>query len=257
MNSMNKQLTLTQSVAVPKRKRSSRFTRADWLVVAGLLLLSAVPIVAGAARVTELASSAKITPDNARFFGSPVPVVVHISSVTLFALLGAFQFVPELRRRGATWHRRVGRVLVPFGTAAALSGLWMTLFYPLPAYDVGLLTVIRLVFGSGMVLSLILGFAAILRRDVAQHRAWMIRAYAIGMGAGTQVFTHVPYLILIGQPDKLPRALLMLAGWVINLAVAEWVIYRNRSLSRQRQEARHTGRAFINRLWVDPETETE
>lgn len=41
-----------------------------------------------------------------------------------------------------------------------------------------------------MAACLVLGFTAIRRRDIAAHRAWMIRAYAIGLGAGTQAFTE-------------------------------------------------------------------
>jgi hypothetical protein len=35
-----------------------------------------------------------------------------------------------------------------------------------------------------MVVSIVLGVAAFLRRDVTQHRAWMTRGYAIGLGRG-------------------------------------------------------------------------
>jgi hypothetical protein len=41
------------------------------------------------------------------------------------------------------------------------------------------------------------------------------------------VLTHVPWLILFGPPDELPRAMLMFAGWAINLAVAEYLIRRS------------------------------
>ena len=47
---------------------------------AGLIALSLVPIAAGAMRLAELASGAEITPENARFFAAPLPVVVHILS---------------------------------------------------------------------------------------------------------------------------------------------------------------------------------
>jgi uncharacterized membrane protein len=201
-------------------------SRKEWFAPAGLLALSAVPIAAGAVRLGQLGSGAAVTPDNARFFATPVPVVVHIISASLFCVLGAFQFVPGLRRRRIGWHRLAGRLLVPCGLAAALSGLWMTLFYASPPGDGELLEAFRLVFGSGMVLSLVLGLAAILRREIPQHRAWMMRGYAIGLGAGTQVLTHVPWLLLMGKPEGLSRALLMAAGWLINLAVAEWIIRR-------------------------------
>jgi hypothetical protein len=53
---------------------------------------------------------------------------------------------------------------------------------------------------------------------------WMMRAYAIGLGAGTQALTLMVGELIAGPPNELSRTLLMGAGWVINLAVAEWVI---------------------------------
>lgn len=195
----------------------------EWLVPAALLLLSAVPVAAGAFRLAELSGGA-VTPDNARFFASPLPVVLHIVSVSLYSVLGAFQFAPGFRRRRPGRHRASGRLLVPSGLVAALSGLWMTLFYALPDYDGGVLHWLRLLFGSAMVLSILLGVAAIGRRDFARHGAWMLRAYAIGLGAGTQVLTHLPWFLFPDVPGELARALSMGAGWVINLAIAEWII---------------------------------
>ncbi|MFD8492184.1 DUF2306 domain-containing protein [Amycolatopsis sp. NPDC059657] len=191
-----------------------------------MLLLSAVPIVAGSMRLAELSGGARITPENARFFAVPVPVIVHIVAASFYCVLGAFQFAPGLRRRRLGLHRVSGRALVPLGLAAAFSGLWMTVFYPSPPGDGELLFVFRLVFGSAMVAAIVLGTAAVLRRDIRRHRAWMIRGYAIGMGAGTQVFTHLPWAAAFGAPGEFTHALLMAAGWVINLAVAEWVIGR-------------------------------
>ena len=199
-----------------------------WLVPAGLVALSTVPVLVGAARLAELGGGADITPKNARFFADPAPVVVHVVTVTLYSLLGSFQFVPRLRRHGSRWHRTAGRLLIPAGLAAALSGLWMTLFYARPPGDGDLLTGFRLVFGSAMVGCILLGVAAIRRRDFSRHGAWMIRGYAIALGAGTQLLTHLPWLLLVGPPGEFPRAMLMAAGWIINLAVAEHVIRRRR-----------------------------
>ncbi|GAA4049602.1 DUF2306 domain-containing protein [Nonomuraea soli] len=195
-------------------------------IPAALLALSAVPIVAGGIRMTELSVGAAITPDNARFFASPLPVSLHIAGATVYTVVGAFQFAPALRRSRAGWHRAAGRVLVPAGLIAALAGMWMTLFSSLPEADGTLLGVFRVIFGTAMAASLVLGLLAIRRRDIAAHRAWMMRAYAIGLGAGTQAFTLLPWFVLVGTPGQLPKALLSAAGWLINLAVAEWVIRR-------------------------------
>ncbi len=199
-------------------------SKKQWLVPAGLLLLSFVPVFAGAMRFAELASNPAVTPDNARFLASPVPIFTHIIGGTLYATLGAFQFVPTLRRH--RWHRVMGRVLVLCGIASAGSGLWMTLFNDLPATDNSLLNGIRLVVGSAVLVSLVLGVIAIRRRRVHVHRAWMMRAYALELGAGTQVFTHFGWLLTVGTPSVMTHAWLMAAGWLINLALVEWLIRR-------------------------------
>lgn len=189
------------------------------------MLLSAVPVVAGAFRVTQLAAGAPVTAANARFVESPVPVVLHIVGATVFCMLGAWQFVPRLRR--GPWHRLAGRVLVPCGLGAALSGVWMTLFYPRVPGDGDLLDVFRLVFGTGMAVAIVLAVVAIRRRDVRTHRAWMMRAYAIGVGAGTQAVVFAVWTVAGGgQAEGVVRALLLAAGWVLNLVVAEAVIRR-------------------------------
>ena len=228
MDNKNELLTSTQhKTSVSTRRTTS--SNADWLVITALIVLSAVPFAAGAFRLVGLTTGATITPENARFFADPVPVVIHIVSASLFSVLGAFQFAPGFRRRRPGWHRVAGRFLVPFGLAAGLSGLWMTQFYPLyPHLQNSLLYGFRMFFGSAMVLSIGLGLVTILRRDIAQHRAWMIRGYALGQDAGTQALTFGLWLLIFGTPNELTRELLMGVGWVINIAVAEWIIRRNR-----------------------------
>jgi uncharacterized membrane protein len=206
-----------------KTKAPAKAVSAAW-PVAALLVLSAIPLAAGAFRLTELAGGAEITPANARFFASPLPVVLHIVSASVYALLGAFQFATAFRRRRPGWHRAAGRLLVACGLLVGFSALWMTLFYPWPEGDGGLLYGLRLLFGSAMVVSILLGFITIRRGNVIQHRAWMMRGYALGLGAGTQVLTLLAGELIAGPPGELSRALLMGAGWVINLAVAEWAI---------------------------------
>ena len=94
---------------------------------------------------------------------------------------------------------------------------------------------LRLVFGSAMVVCIVLGVAAVRRRDIAAHRAWMVRGYAIGLAAGTQAFTEPLGVALFGDGvvvSDLAKGL----GWVVNLAVAEWVL-------RRRPAAESIGRA--------------
>lgn len=227
VNNYNK----AQASVVPAKAGSTK-----WLVAA-LLLLSAVPLVFGAFRLTELAGGAEIMPADARFSALPLPVVLHILCAAVFAILGPFQFATGFRRRRPGWHRAAGRLLVICGLLVGLSALWMTLFYPLKDGTGELLYAFRLLFGSAMIVSIVLGFTAILRGDVIRHRAWMIRSYAIGLGAGTQVLTGLVGILIAGQPSVLGGDLLNGAAWVINLAVAEWAIRKRLAPHKQQTSA--------------------
>src|SRR2546428_10145790 len=201
----------------------------QWLPPVGVIVLSLIPVLAGAVRLTELMGGPEITANNARFVGSPIPVTVHIVSVTLYSLLGALQFVPSLRRGRPNWHRIAGRILVPAGVLVALSGLWMNFFYARPPGDGESLVVVRLIVGSLMLASIVLAVLAIRRRDFTSHGAWMTRAYALALRAGTQTLTMLPWVVIfgpIGAADELPRTVLMTAAWVINLAGAEDALHR-------------------------------
>lgn len=203
--------------------------RRPWLGPVGLIALGVVPLGAGALRLYQLARGVPTTAENARFVAAPLPVALHVVGATLFCLLGALQFVPALRER--RWHRFAGRVALPAGLVTALSGLWMAFVYTLPAgEDDGALKLLRLVFGTGMLIALLRGAHFAFDRDFAAHRIWMTRAYAIGLGAGTQALLLLPWALLVGTPIAPVRTLLMGAGWLINLVVAEAKLPRPRPL---------------------------
>ncbi|WP_353987493.1 DUF2306 domain-containing protein [Ruicaihuangia caeni] len=208
------------------RRASDRAVRhRAWLAVTGLILLSLIPVIAGMLRLSQLTLGAPITPESVRFVASPVPVIAHILGATVYSLLGAFQFVPALRSK-RSWHRVAGLALIPAGFVTALSGLWMAVFYSSSTGDGGLLMVARLVFGSAMVASLVVGVCALMRRDFAAHGPWMTRAYAIGVAAGTQALILGAWIIFIGPLDGLTNALLHGAAWVINASAAEFLVVR-------------------------------
>jgi uncharacterized membrane protein len=199
-------------------------SRKDWLIPAGLLALSLVPAVAGSARLAQLAGGAE-TAANARFFASPLPVLIHVPAAIIYSMLGALQFSPGFRRRNRPWHRAAGKVLLPAGILVALTGLWMAHFYDWPAGDGIGVYVERLIVGTAMLGFLAKGIDAIRRRKFAEHGDWMIRAYALGLGAGTQVLTHLPWFIFVnGAPGETGRTVMMGGAWLINALVAEWII---------------------------------
>ena len=164
--------------------KTTTTSRREWLIPASLVLLSLVPAVAGTARLAELAGDGPMTASNARFFDQPIPVLLHILAVVPYSIVGAFQFAPGFRKRNRPWHRAAGRIIGVFGLLSALTGLWMAHFYPWPAGDGVGVYVERLIAGTAMLGFMILGLDAVRRRNFKAHGEWMIRAYALGLGAG-------------------------------------------------------------------------
>ncbi len=203
-----------------------KISKKEKALITGLLLLSVVPLLGGVIRVVELAVGGDITASNERFFADPIPVIIHIFTSMLYCILGAFQFSKGIRKKYLNWHRISGRVLIPVGMISALTGLWMTLFYSFGVYDGYALYLIRLLVGSLMVVFIGYGMMAIIKRNISAHRAWMMRAYAIGLGAGTQVITHLPFFILEDIRGELARTICMAVGWLLNIMVVEWILWQ-------------------------------
>lgn len=205
-----------------------------WPVPMVLVGLSVIPVTAGTLRLIELAGGPAALPANERFGRFPVPLVLHIVGAAIYALVGIGQFHPRFRRRHLDWHRRAGRVLAVAGLLVAVSALWMTLFFEAQPGSGDLLFTFRLVFASAMAASLMLGIVAVRRHDIAAHRAWMTRAYAIGLAAGTQAFTEAIGEAIFGT-SVTAADLAKGAAWLINLAIAEHAL-----------RGPHRGRTIVN-----------
>ena len=202
---------------------STRRHNHTWRVPLALVALSLIPVIAGSLRLSDPSTETTFMPQNAHHPPAPIALIVHIVSAVGYSLLGAFQFSAGIRRRHPGWHRRAGRVLVPLGLAVAASAVWLTLAYPPEENSGAVLYWSRLLFGVAMGGCLVGGLLSIRGRDIGAHRAWMIRAYAIGLGAGTQVVT-----IGLGQAafgtGTLATDFVTAAGWVVNVTVAEVLI---------------------------------
>lgn len=211
-----------------------KLTREELFVPTLLVALSVVPMLGGIVRIASF--SGPVTPDNARFLSAPVPVLLHIVVVALYSLLGAFQFSAGVRRRWPRWHRRAGRVLAVCGVVTALTGMYMAHVYRIPGSMQGpLLYGVRMLVGVSMATAIAVAWIRILRGNVVQHEAWMIRAYALGQGAGTQAVIMLPIILIWGECLGLARDLLLTLAWVINVVFAEWLI-RRRALPRKKAD---------------------
>ena len=189
-----------------------------------LLVLTFIPIFFAALRLYQIPTG-QLPEDSVKFAQVPWSLGMHALGGLLFGLLGPVQFAGVLKRRFGRFHRITGRIFVVSGLFLGLSSLRLVAEFP----DVStwVLVSARIATGLGMSLALVAALIAIKRRDVPRHRAWMIRAYAIGMGAATISFIQLPIFLITGAPAEGYAAdLLFVASWAINIAIAEWVIRR-------------------------------
>lgn len=203
-------------------------TPGEWALLACIFVYSFIPAGVGLLRIPELLGGSAVAPINPRAVIDPAPISFHILGSSLFLLLGALQFLPSLRRNRPALHRRLGRVVAAAGCVSALSGLWMTVFYPFPdALQGPLLYWARIGLSLAMFGFIVRGVAAIRSRNLARHRAAMLRAYAIGQGASTQTALFLIAMAVFGVEQLgFQRDVLMVAAWAINIAAAEIMIRR-------------------------------
>lgn len=162
-------------------------------------------------------------------YGHMVPGVLY--------LLGApLQLSHRFRSRHYTLHRRLGRVLL---ACALLSGVLSVVLGIVFAWGRGAETSATLVYGSWFVVCLTLAFRAIRAGHVAQHRRWMVRAFAVGVGVATiriwvGLFTGVQLGLLGMSGETMPlRATFGIAFWLglsMHVAFAEWWLRRTPDL---------------------------
>ena len=205
------------------RQRSPSLGLAVALALA-LAFCTFIPVMMAAVRVVQIPLGA-LPNDSLRLASFPVSFFLHSLGGVLFGVLGPLQFVRALRLRFGTLHRLAGRVFALAGAGLALSGL--ALLLQVESVTTGLLDTARGVFGLALIAALVLGVTAARAHDMRRHRAWMIRAYAIGMGQGTVALVMFPiYLITAVPPTGLTTDIVVVGMWLFNIALAEWVVRR-------------------------------
>jgi uncharacterized membrane protein len=137
---------------------------------------------------------------------------------------GVFQFRGGLRARRPRLHRILGRIYVPAAILTGASGLYMAAYS-----NGGMVTHIGFgLLGAGTMITTATAFRRILAGQIAAHREWMIRSYALIFGAVT-LRILLPLLIIAYQGDFDPAyRWVAWLSWVPNALWAEWYVRRMR-----------------------------
>lgn len=223
--------------ATGRPARSRLGTRIAWVWVLlsslGIAAFAVVPYLTASLRTLAEQPSGGLA---ANYAEQPWPIQLafyaHIVGGGLALVLGPLQFWRGLRSRHPRVHRWTGRTYL---TAVGIGGLAALAIAPVN--DAGLVGLFG--FGGLGVVWLVTGtlaYRAIRRGDVANHRAWMMRNFALTYAAVT-LRIWLPLLIVAQLPflsggfdfDAVfanAYAAVPFLCWLPNLVVAEWLIAR-------------------------------
>jgi uncharacterized membrane protein len=198
----------------------------------GVAIVAVAPYVTFNPANFNNATARYATESSLRYAG----LFVHIFSGGLALILGPFQFLDGFRKRSPSLHRWMGRIYllgILFGGLSAfviapgmISGL---------VGEIGLMSLAVLWLWTGWN-----AYTSIRAGNVASHREWMIRSFALTFAAatlrlwlGTLIATQLPFLQTkyAGDFDALfveVYRVVMWLCWVPNLIVAEMFIQRRR-----------------------------
>ncbi|MEV8636023.1 DUF2306 domain-containing protein [Streptosporangium sp. NPDC051023] len=231
----------------PRRGSTRRGTVALWWIV---LSAAAIAVVAPMPYLTD--SLRHLAQDNGeiaanyayRPLWAQVAFYLHVCFAGLALLVSPAQFVTRLRVRAPRVHRICGRIATGCIWIAGPAGLVMAplnLAGPVGAVGFGTLAVLWTGFA-------VAAYRAIRRGDVASHRDWAIRAFAMTYAAVMLRLWLVvldPLQVAIGldADTAFQRSYLIVSFlcWVPNLLVAEGMLRRNRNRNRNRRQVSETG----------------
>ena len=144
---------------------------------------------------------------------------LHVFAAAFALGLGPLQFSTSLRARRPVLHRWCGRLYLGVGVLiGGLAGLYLAMHaFGGPGAQLGFACLAAAWLYTGL-----RAFLAIRVRDVAAHRRWMVRNFALTFAAVT-LRLWLPAAVISGAPFAPAYAVVAWLCWVPNLLVAERV----------------------------------
>ena len=200
----------------------------------GLMTLSALGIALVSSRYLTLNPEVYFPQQRLVYETHTAGLILHIVGALLALVLGPFQFLSGVRVRRPGLHRWIGRLYLLGIALGGVGGLSMA-FYAYTGLVAGL------GFGALALLWLATGALALVtirRGEVAQHRRWMVRNFALTFAAVT-LRLELP-LLASGLGEQIGYMTVAWMCWIPNLLIAQWLIARSTARPMRQTAVRTT-----------------
>ena len=214
-------------MAVSKPATRWMWSAVIFLVVIGVAAVTRRAVVLVVPRLSAGAANPAAALD-AGFARHRALTLLHILPGGLFLTLALVQFMPSVRQKHLTLHRWLGRSLVVVGLIVGATALVMSYTMNIGGPNE---TAATTLFGIVFLFCLLKAYRHIRRKEVARHREWMIRAYAVALGVAT---TRPVVGMFFAARRMTPHEFFGIAFWlgftITVLAGEAWIDYtRNRA----------------------------
>ncbi len=112
-----------------------------------------------------------------RYAEHPWLGLLHLIPGLIFVTLAPLQFITKIRQGHIAFHRGMGRVIATCGIVSGLMAL--PIAFMLPAFGGIGTQAAGVFFGIIFLFSLVRAVQCIRRKEIANHREWMIRAFSL------------------------------------------------------------------------------
>lgn len=153
-------------------------------------------------------------------------LTIHAAGAATALLIGPVQFLPSIRNRFRRLHRGIGKTYVASCLVGGASGLILALGAstgPISTAGFGILAILWIVTTS-------LAWRHAMRRNFVEHRAWMIRSFALTFAAVT-LRLYLPLLLSLPISFEDGYRAVSFLCWVPNLAIAELYVRRRKKIA--------------------------
>ncbi|MEE9314148.1 MAG: DUF2306 domain-containing protein [Rhizobiaceae bacterium] len=184
-----------------------------------IIVLLSVIIALASLRFIPLDLELSFPPMQHQFENARLGFLLHISASPIALAIGAYQLLPNMRKRHLTLHRWLGRLYAIVIIVGGVSGFYIAfnIESTIGAIGFALLAVIWVFVTAQAVLKA-------RAKQFADHRIWMIRSFALTFAAVTLRLQLATFQFGFEMPYEQVYPFLAWSCWIPNIIFAQWWI---------------------------------